>query len=149
MNPACDIAGLLPHAGDALMIERVLRWDDAQIEVATTRHRAADNPLRHENRLASVHLAEFAAQAMAIHGGLKTVAAGGKPQPALLVSVRDLVLKRDYIDDLAGELEITARTLLANAGNWQYEFTVRHAGEEIATGRIAAMATATTRQPGG
>lgn len=147
MNDAADIAALLPHAGNALMIERVLSWDDAQIEVATTRHRAADNPLRHENRLASVHLAEFAAQAMAIHGGLKTVAAGGKPQPALLVAVRDLVLRRDFIDDLAGELEITARTLLANAGNWQYAFTVRHAGQEIATGRIAAIATAAAAQP--
>jgi len=147
MNDAGDIAALLPHAGNALMIERVLGWDDAQIEVATTRHRAADNPLRHENRLASVHLAEFAAQAMAIHGGLKTVAAGGRPQPALLVAVRDLILRRDYIDDLAGELSIVARTLLANAGNWQYEFTVRHAGEEIASGRIAAIATTASAPP--
>jgi hypothetical protein len=56
------------------------------------------------------------------------------------VSVRDLALSRDYLDDLPGELEISARTLLANAGNWQYEFTVRHAGEVIATGRVAAMA---------
>ena len=141
MNPVTDIAGLLPHKGTALMIERVVRWDDAEIRVATTRHRAADNPLRRDGRLASVHLAEFAAQAMAIHGGLKTVAAGGTPQPALLVSVRDLSLRRDYLDDLAGELEITARSLLANAGNWQYEFTVHHAGEAIATGRIAAIAT--------
>jgi len=148
MNPVPDIAELLPHQGTAIMIERVVRWDDEEIQVATTRHRAADNPLRREGRLAGVHLAEFAAQAMAIHGGLKTVAAGATPQAALLVSVRDLSLRRDYIDDLAGELEITARSLLANAGNWQYEFTVRHAGEPIASGRIAAIATAgTIRRP--
>ena len=147
MSATDDIAGLLPHAGNALMIERVLRWDDDEILVATTRHRAADNPLRRDGRLASVHLAEFAAQAMAIHGGLKTVAAGDKPRPALLVSVRDLHLRCDYLDDLAGELEITARTLLANAGNWQYEFTVRHAGEDIATGRVAAIAIAAVIVP--
>jgi len=135
-----DIAALLPHAGDALMIERVLRWDEAEILVATTRHRAADNPLRHEGRLAAVHLAEFAAQSMAIHGGLRTVAAGGKPQPALLVSARDLAFTRDFIDDLPGEIEITARMLLANAGNWQYEFAVRHAGAVIGSGRVAAIA---------
>lgn len=139
-----DIAALLPHAGSALMIERVLRWDDAQILVATNRHRALDNPLRLHGRLAAVHLAEFGAQAMAIHGGLKTVAAGGVPRPALLVSVRDLEMQRDYIDQLPGELEITASLLLANAGNWQYTFTVRHAGEVIATGRIAAIATLST-----
>lgn len=123
------------------MIEQVLRWDDAEILVATSRHRALDNPLRLQGRLAAVHLAEFAAQAMAIHGGLKTVAAGGVPRPALLVSVRDFEMQRDHIDELPGELEITARILLANAGNWQYDFTVRHAGEVIATGRIAAIAT--------
>ncbi len=136
-----DIAALLPHAGTALMIERVIRWDDAQILVATHRHRALDNPLRLDGRLGAVHLAEFGAQAMAMHGGLKTVAAGGVPRPALLVSVRDLELQRDYIDQLPGELEITANMLLANAGNWQSAFTVRHAGEIIATGRIAAIAT--------
>jgi len=140
MTSPADIAGLLPHAGKALMIEHVRRWDDAEIEVATTRHHAPDNPLRRDGRLAAVHLAEFAAQAMAIHGGLKTVAAGGAPQPALLVSVRDLRVQRDYIDDLAGELIIVARILLANTGNWQYEFVVRHAGESIATGRVAAIA---------
>jgi predicted hotdog family 3-hydroxylacyl-ACP dehydratase len=135
-----DIAGLLPHVGHALMIDRVLRWDDMEVDVATLRHRSPDNPLRHAGRLASVHLAEFGAQAMAIHGGLRNRAAGLPMQPALLVSVRDLELQRDYIDDLAGELEITARSLLANAASWQYEFTVRHAGTRIASGRVAAMA---------
>jgi predicted hotdog family 3-hydroxylacyl-ACP dehydratase len=67
---------LLPHAGNALMIERVVRWDAREIQVATTRHRAADNPLRRDGRLAAVHLAEFAAQAMALHGGLRSVAVG-------------------------------------------------------------------------
>jgi predicted hotdog family 3-hydroxylacyl-ACP dehydratase len=142
-----DIAGLLPHAGNALMIDRVVRWDSGEIEVATTRHRAPDNPLRADGRLAAVHLAEFAAQAMAIHGGLRTVADGGRPQPALLVSVRDLALRRDYIDDLDGELRVTARTLLANPGNWQYEFTVRYADEVIATGRVAAMAHPAAARP--
>ncbi len=135
-----DIAELLPHAGTALMIERVLRWDADEIQVATTRHRAADNPLRRDGRLAAVHLADFAAEAMAIHGGLRARAAGGKLQPALLVSVRDLTLARDYLDDLEGDLEINARSLLANAGNWQYQFTVRHAAKVIATGRVAAIA---------
>ena len=60
-----DIASLLPHAGTAVMIERVVSWDEAGIVTATTRHRAADNPLRRDGRLASVHLAEFGAQAMA------------------------------------------------------------------------------------
>jgi predicted hotdog family 3-hydroxylacyl-ACP dehydratase len=134
-----EIDGLLPHAGHALMIDRVVRWDDAEILVATRRHRSPDNPLRRAERLAAVHLAEFGAQAMAIHGGLRNRAAGLPMQPALLVSVRDLELQRDYIDDLDGELEISARPLLANAASWQYVFTVTHAGTTIASGRVAAM----------
>lgn len=135
-----DFDRLLPHAGNARMIERVLRWDDDEILAATTQHQAPDNPLRRDGRLAAVHLVEFAAQAMAIHGGLRDTAAGREPQPALLVSVRDVVLTCDRIDDLAGELEITARVLLAQPGNWQYSFNVTHQGTQIASGRIAAMA---------
>ena len=138
-DPAIDIGVLLPHAGTARMIERVLRWDREEIVAATTRHRAPDNPLRKDGRLAAVHLAEFGAQAMAIHGGLLTTADGGTPRPALLVSIRDLVLRRDYIEQLPGELEITARALLAGASGFQYSFDVRNAGELIARGRVAAM----------
>jgi predicted hotdog family 3-hydroxylacyl-ACP dehydratase len=141
MSQSPDIASLLPHAGTARMIERVLRWDREHIVTATTRHRAVDNPLRKEGRLAAVHLAEFGAQAMAIHGGLLTTADGGVPQPALLVSVRDLVTLRDFIEALDGELEVIARVLLAAAGSFQYSFEVRHDGETLATGRVAAMAS--------
>ena len=135
-----DIAALLPHAGSAIMIDRVLRWDDEEILVATSRHRALDNPLRRAGRLAAVHLAEFGAQAMAIHGGLRNLAAGRAPQPALLVSVRDLAFERNYVEDLAGELEIGARLLLATSQSWQYSFTVTHQAMPIASGRVAAMA---------
>ena len=138
-QPAIDIGSLLPHAGTARMIERVMRWDRESIVAATTRHRATDNPLRKDGRLAAVHLAEFGAQAMAIHGGLLTTADGGTPRPALLVSARDLAVSRDYIDELPGELEVTARVLLASAAGFQYSFEVRHAGELIASGRVAAM----------
>lgn len=138
-DPAIDIGSLLPHAGTARMIERVLRWNREEIVAATTRHRAPDNPLRKDGRLAAVHLAEFGAQAMAIHGGLLTTANGGTPRAALLVSVRDLVLRRDYIEQLPGELEITARALLAGASGFQYSFDVCNGGELIARGRVAAM----------
>ncbi len=137
---AIDIGALLPHAGTARMIERVVSWDRESIVAATTRHRATDNPLRKDGRLAAVHLAEFGAQTMAIHGGLLTTADGGAPRPALLVSVRDLVLHHDYIEQLPGELQITARVLGASSTSWQYSFEVRHLGEAAASGRVAAMA---------
>jgi predicted hotdog family 3-hydroxylacyl-ACP dehydratase len=139
-HPAIDIGSLLPHAGTARMIERVLRWNRDEIVAATARHRAIDNPLRKDGRLAAVHLAEFGAQVMAIHGGLLATADGATPRPALLVSVRDLELRRERIDDLPGDLEITASQLLATPAAWQYRFEVRSSGELIASGRVAAMA---------
>ena len=136
-----EFAHLLPHQGSALMIERVVRWDGDAIVAATGLHRSPDNPLRRAGRLAAIHLAEFAAQVMAIHGGLRNAAEGREPQPALLVSVRDLVLHRDYLDDLPGELEISARALLIDPASWQYSFEVTHDTAVIATGRLAAMAS--------
>jgi predicted hotdog family 3-hydroxylacyl-ACP dehydratase len=134
-----DIGKLLPHAGTARMIERALRWDREQIVATTTRHRAVDNPLRKDGRLAAVHLAEFGAQAMAIHGGLLNREDGIAPKPALLVSVRDFRSTRDFIEDLPGELQITARVLLASAAGFQYSFEIHHADRLVASGRVAAM----------
>jgi len=135
-----DIGALLPHAGDSVLIERVVDSNDGEIRVATTLHRSVDNPLRRHGRLGAVHLVEFAAQAMALHGALLDQAAGRAPRAALLVSVRDLVLGCEYLEKLEGELEIVASVLLVNVQSWQYAFSVRHAGREIASGRIAAMA---------
>jgi hypothetical protein len=77
---------------------------------------------------------------MALHGALRNLDAGLEPRSALLVAVRDFSATRDFIDDLPGELEITARLLLATATSWQYSFEALHEGELIARGRVAAMA---------
>jgi predicted hotdog family 3-hydroxylacyl-ACP dehydratase len=137
-----DISELLPHRGQARLIERVVTWNETDIEVRTATHRSLDNPLRHEGRLAGVHLIEYGAQAMALHGALLSVAAGGQPKSALLVSARNFAMRRDFIDTLGGELTITAQLQLATESSWQYSFEVTHEGEVIASGRVAAMAHA-------
>ena len=131
---------LLPHRGNARMLERVSSRDETTIVARTSTHRAEGNPLRRGGRLASVVLIEYGAQAMAMHGALRSRDAGLEPQSALLVSVRDFTATRDFIDDLPGELEITARVLLVSPTSWQYSFEARHEGELIASGRVAAMA---------
>lgn len=137
-----EFAALLPHRGKALLLDRVVRRDDTTIVTRTATHRAVDNPLRHDGRLSSVHLVEYGAQAMALHGALRDRDAGRAPQSALLVSVRDFIADRDYIDELSGELEIGAGVLLASPASWQYWFEARHYGTIVATGRVAAMAQA-------
>jgi predicted hotdog family 3-hydroxylacyl-ACP dehydratase len=96
-----DFASLLPHAGTAVMLDELAHWDGREIRARTRTHRSADNPLRCEGRLASVHLVEYGAQAMAAHGALLARAAGHAPLSALLVSVRQFEALRDFIDALA------------------------------------------------
>ena len=133
------IAALIPHQGAMCLLERVLAWDADRILLATATHRFPDNPLRVRGRLRALHLCEYGAQAMAVHGGLVAQAAGSRAQPGMLVSLREVRLRRDYIEELPGELEIEARRLLQTAGSWQYTFAVNHAGAPLAAGRAAVM----------
>jgi predicted hotdog family 3-hydroxylacyl-ACP dehydratase len=134
------IAALIPHQGTMCLLEQVLAWDEEHVLAATITHRATDNPLRSGGRLRALHLAEYGAQAMALHGGLLAQAAGVRAQPGMLVSLRDVRFHCDYIDDLPGTLRIEARRLLAGATSWQYSFSVHHGAELLATGRAAIIA---------
>ena len=134
------ILAVIPHQGAMCLLDRVVEWDRDRIVLSTGTHRAADNPLRLDGRLRAIHLCEYGAQAMAVHGGLSAQAEGKAARPGFLVSLRDVTLNVDFIDQLDGELLISAQRLLESAGSWQYSFDASHAGETIATGRAAIMA---------
>jgi predicted hotdog family 3-hydroxylacyl-ACP dehydratase len=135
-----NIAALIPHRGMMCLLERVLEWDAERVLLSTTTHRSPDNPLRRANRLRALHLCEYGAQAAAVHGGLMARRAGAQIRPGLLVSLREVELDRDYIENLTGDLVVEAERLMQGSSSWQYAFRVRHASEEIARGRVAIMA---------
>ena len=135
-----EIASLIPHQGTMCLNERIVAWDGERVRLATASHRAAGNPLRRDGRLSALHLAEYGAQAMAVHGGLCARAEGATAAPGLLVSVRALELCCDHLEDLPGELEVEAERLAASPASWQYAFVVRHEGRVLARGRAAVMA---------
>ncbi len=135
-----DFAALIPHQGAMCLLERVLEWDAEHILLATTTHRSAENPLRSDGRLRALHLCEYAAQAMAVHGGLLARSQGSQARPGMLVSLREVELLRAYVEDLPGELSISASRLLTSDDSWQYSFTVHHGEELIARGRAAIVA---------
>lgn len=137
-----DFEGLIPHAGTMCLLERVLEWDTNRILAATTTHRAHANPLRLAQHLHAVHLCEYGAQTMAIHGGLIARAAGSRAQPGMLVSLRDVELYCDDLDDLPGELHIEAHSLLVSESSWQYRFEARHGRTLLGSGRAAIIARA-------
>ena len=101
------IAAHVPHHGAMCLLDRVDRWDAMQVCCIATSHRDATNPLRAHGRLGAACGIEYAAQAMAVHGAL-CAAAGHPPRMGLLTSVRGVELNVSRLDDVDGELAVSA-----------------------------------------
>lgn len=134
-----DVAALVPHAGTMCLLERVLDWDQVGITLATTTHASPANPLRRHGRLDAIHLCEYGAQAMAVHGALAARSRGATRAPGMLVSLREVVWSARSVEALAGELIVRAERLQAGAAGLQYAFRVSHGGVELARGRAAVI----------
>ena len=134
-----DIATLVPHQGAMCLWHRVLSSDDAHVVVATDSHRDAANPLRSDGRLRAVHLCEYGAQAMAVHGGLLALQDDAPVRRGFLVALRGVELHCTRFDDLADELTCRAELLMQSEASQQYGFRIEHAGRCIAEGRAAVM----------
>lgn len=137
-----DWSMLIPHQGLMCLLDDVVDWNDDSIHARSDSHRRSDNPLRSDDCLRALHLCEYGAQAMAVHGGLMARAAGGIAAPGYLVSLRAVDLFVDRVDDLAGAIDVYAERLLGGEQSWQYAFRIEHAGAHIANGRAAVMTRA-------
>ena len=129
----------IPHQGAMCLWDEVVDWDAARIRLRTASHAHADNPLRSGGILRALHLCEYGAQAMAVHGGVLAQGRGEAPKAGMLVALRGVELHLARIDDLPGVLEGEAELLAAGAGSQQYAFRIRHAGTLLAEGRAAVM----------
>lgn len=135
-----EFAPLIPHAGSMCLLDGVLAWDATTIHAVSESHARADNPLRGPDGLHAVHLAEYGAQAMAVHGALRDRAQGAiTVKPGRLVSLRDVQLTVEYVDTLCGHLDVHAECLHADDGSAQYAFRVEQGGRLLASGRAAVM----------
>lgn len=141
MRPQADWSALIPHQGAMCLLDEVVDWSAQAIRARSHSHRRLDHPLRRDGVLRALHLCEYGAQAMAVHGGLIARAAGARAMPGLLVSLRAVELAVARIDDLDGALEVHAERLAAGAHAWQYAFRVEHRGDALAHGRaVVALA---------
>jgi len=132
-----DIAALIPHSGSMCLLDGVLSWDENTIICRTASHRLPDNPLRSNGRLAGVCGVEYAAQAMALHGGL--TGGGSRPSAGYLASIRDLTCFVGRLDDISDDLTIRAGKLLGEGNRVIYAFTVRAGDLDLLTGRAAVV----------
>lgn len=139
------IEAMIPHKHGMCLWDAVRDWDDTRIRLRTRSHARADNPLRSAGPLhggevlRAVHLCEYGAQAMAVHGGLRGAAAGGAPKVGFLVALRNIALHCARIDTLPGEIEGEAELLADSATTQQYAFRLSHDGALLAEGRAAVM----------
>ncbi len=115
-----EFAHLIPHAGSMLLIEQVDLWSDKQICCSTQSHLASDNPLRLNNSLSAMHLIEYGAQSMAIHGGLLS----GRSSPGFLAAVRGAHFHIDNLDHITGTLYIVASAELKIENGAVYSFRI-------------------------
>lgn len=133
------ILAMVPHQGTMCLLDSVVGWDAERIHCRSASHRAADNPLRDGAGLRALHLCEYGAQAMAVHGGLLARREGSVARPGMLVSLRAVRLHVQRVDGLDGEIDVEALRLLGSADNWQYGFRVLHRATLLAEGRAAVV----------
>lgn len=132
------IAARIPHQGSMCLLDQVLAWDAVTIQCSANSHRLADNPLRDGGRLGVAAGIEYAAQAMAVHGGLLATA-DGPPRQGYLASVRNVRFHTLYLDDLPAELRIDAERLSGDATQVLYRFAVHSGGTPVLDGRAAVI----------
>jgi len=135
-----ELCSLIPHSFDMCLLDRVDSWDQDKIVCFSNSHRLETNPLRREKSLSSVHLLEYAAQAMAVHGGLHNREQGKQMTEGYLAALRDVKINLCDVDKIESELKIEASKILSQAGNMIYAFTVSSADSALTSGRATVVA---------
>ncbi|NOT85929.1 MAG: hypothetical protein HOP02_14365 [Methylococcaceae bacterium] len=122
-----QFAHLIPHVGSMSLIDFVDCWGDQQIICRSSTHKDPANPLRFNGTLSAIHLIEYGAQSMAIHGGLLS----GKSSPGFLAAARNVHLYTDHLNDVNGELIITADAALKIHNSAVYDFTIMDSDQHL------------------
>jgi len=102
------ITGSLPHGDGMCLIQEVVAWDAATIQILTRSHTADTHPLARKGGVHAIVAAEYAAQATAVHGALRDP--DDPRREGRLASVRDLAWdSSDILDCLPARLWATER----------------------------------------
>ncbi len=141
-----ELCSLIPHAGSMCLLEGVLDWNAGEIRCSALSHTDPANPLRSNAGLASVHLLEYGAQAMAVHGGLLARESGTRVLPGYLAALRDVVLQQEFIDHITAPLTIHAQMIATLADSFMYRFSVIAGDTELACARATVISRKDTAQ---
>ena len=131
------IRDLVPHQGAMCLLEEVLQWDENAIACRAVSHRDPANPLRSGGALSAVMGVEYAAQAVAVHGGLSRKAE--KPKKGYLAALRDVECLVERLDTEAGDLIVRATRVAAESGRLLYDFRIESGGRDLLKGRLSVV----------
>ena len=130
------------------LLDQVDAWGSERIRCTASSHRAADNPLRAHGRLGVACGIEYAAQAMAAHGGL-LAATDTSPRAGYLTSVRGVELHVARLDDIEADLSVAAERLSGDDNIVLYGFSVSAGERVLLNGRaIVVLDAAKLGNPG-
>ena len=132
------IRNLIPHAGNMCLLSGVTQFNETHIMCTAESHLDPCNPLAHNGKIRTLNGIEFAAQAMAVHGGL-TGLVDKRPRAGLLVSVRDVVAHTEYLSDSAETLHIEAEQMMAENNSVCYNFRLHTRDKELLRGRATVI----------
>lgn len=136
------IARHIPHQGSMCLLDWVATWDEQRIRCSAISHRAADNPLRANDRLGAACGIEYAAQTMAVHGALLAPPGSKGARVGYLVSVRGTRLLVPRLDDITADLQVEAVCLTRSENNILYQFNVSAADVILLEGRATVVVNA-------
>ena len=129
------IAALVLHQGAMCLLEGVEQWNERAIVCRARSHRDPANPLRSAGRLGAIVGVEYAAQAVAVHGGLT----GSVARTGYLAAVRDVESSIERLDTIAEDLTIHATQVAAEGGRLLYDFRIEAGGRELLRGRLTVV----------
>ncbi|HEY0666074.1 MAG TPA: hydroxymyristoyl-ACP dehydratase [Gallionella sp.] len=135
---AAEIRKLIPHSGDMSLLSGVTRWDAMHITCTANSHRNANNPLARDGKVHALTGIEFAAQAMAVHGGL-TGLVGQRPRAGFLVNVRDVHTNVECLSDFQEDLQIDAEQLVSGSSSVTYAFSIHVGSRQLMSGRAMVI----------
>jgi len=139
-----DEAGLrqlVPHQGAMCLLHSVESWSDTGLRATAISHRDAAHPLRSGNHLRWPAIIEYAAQAAAVHGGLRWAQSTGghRPRPGFIASVRAVRATVEHLEALPSPLVLDVERQAGEGSTAGYAFTASAAGRAVATGRLTVV----------
>lgn len=122
-----NFAPLVPHTAAMLLIDEVLHWNERQILARCHSHQNPHHPLRLNGELSALHLIEYGAQTLAVHGGLLN----GKAQPGFLAAVRAAHFYLDTLDGVTADLLIQANSELQGSSGAVYQVSIHDTNNRL------------------